>query len=358
MRRIYIHIIVIIALALLTTVIASASADNLIRIYDVHNYGNITILTLNKSLFKPVGRDFLILVLPNVSNLEIDRAAASEITKVIGSNDLIAVARVLSSKSFNVILDFVRPAARATNLTKFMSIIRSLIHAELLRIFKSRVAQFMLYGNGVIRIDIVPNASVLPINELSELITTVSAEKIVIVVRPGLWWNESNACSNVVRKLTSIPCVYGVEESFLGVSIDVDSACVEKLAREHGVNFNKELSTIVNRIRSLDSYIRMCTNPPVVIIVTKSLGPLVPLVEEVKKNSTLSTEGAASAKRPMNTPTSAALSKTALNTASYHGHRVTTARTSSIHILTLATISIIIAVSALALLSLYIKHRS
>ncbi len=266
----------------------SAATNNAIQIYIVHKYDNIVILTLNKLLFKYIGEKFYLLRAPDLDENTLFEKAVREIDNVVGNVELVSIVNVVLNGNYECIKTFRFPKVESIEALKLAHLINEITKIKLLKELGIKQLLIRMYRNNVLELDVgVPNGiNEANINELVMRMKDVMKDyKVIIVETLGYGLPTYYECKYANDELAKIPCVRSLGEAAFGIFIDVDSTCVEQLAKAKGISFNDALNLIVNSIKRLSPLIRKCIPWQGITIVVAKIPKATPLPLTVPKKS-------------------------------------------------------------------------
>jgi len=248
------------------------------NIYTIHDFGDIIVVTLNRSALQYLGDGYWLLVFPDMDLVTFSEKILEELVKYMQPSPL-RIFIDAAPEGFKV-------RARAPHGVNVSAFAGRLIEAakNLMREFNAPHANILLSPSPTIFIE---SKSPLNATRAAEILSKAWGGRITVVEILGWGTPGYFDAPDLYENLMKIPCFVSAGESLIGVNIWFNITCVEDLAKSSGEDFNATLIEILDNIKALNPVIRRyMPHQDIVIVVAQPPPESVPLPGEPKPITT------------------------------------------------------------------------
>jgi len=242
------------------------------NIYAIHDFGDIIVVTLNRSALQYLGDGYWLLVLPDMDLVTFSEKVLREVVKYVQPSPL-RIFIDAAPEGFEV-------RARAPHNVNVSAFAGRLIEAakNLMREFNAPHANILLGPSPTIFIE---SKKPLDAARAAEILSKAWGGRITVVEILGWGVPSYFDAPDLYENLIKIPCFVSAGDSPIGVDIWFNITCVEDLAKSSREDFNTALSGILSSVKALNPVIRRyMPHQDIVIVIARPPPESVPLPGE------------------------------------------------------------------------------
>ena len=278
-----------------------------LKVWIIHDYGDLVIIKINRSLFRNLGDGYWLVVLPGMKYSEFDNIALNQVVPYlhIGSPEILLHV-IWLGRSYVVKVNETRGLSKDVVkaqecINEFLENIghRGLVPAEMKFFVESNNTYIIIGGTDKLNIDEFAKLAHKYFRDISKRVVVV--EKFGWLLPGGPYQRME-----MLDALGELPCFFSFGEAVYGTSIIFNATCIKELAERNNMVFNEAVEYIVGEVKNLDPLIRKYLPwHEILIMIAKTPKLIIPVgttsTNTSKPPSEVQVETVQTEKQPQNT---------------------------------------------------------